>query len=35
MEYELAPDAIEPGLNAAPPAVLELTIGEFGRGKKP
>ncbi len=36
MEYELTPDAIELGLNAALPAVFELTwqIGEFGRGER-
>ena len=34
MEYELTPDAIELGLGAALPAVLELTIGEFGRGER-
>jgi hypothetical protein len=36
MVYELTPDAIELGLDAALPAVFELrcTIGEFGRGER-
>ena len=36
LEYELTPDAIDLGLNAALPAVLELEskIGEFGRGER-
>jgi hypothetical protein len=34
MEYELTPDAIELGLNAALPTVLELDFGEFGRGER-
>ncbi len=36
MEYELTPDAIELGLNAALPPVLEIgaQIGEFGRGER-
>ena len=36
MEYELTPDAIELGLDAALPAVYELRnqIGEFGRGER-
>ena len=36
LEYELTPDAIELGLDAALPAVFELTgtIGEFGRGER-
>ena len=36
MEYELTPDAIELGLDAALPAVYELgsKIGEFGRGER-
>jgi len=36
MEYELTPDAVELGLDAALPAVYELgsKIGEFGRGER-
>ena len=36
MEYELTPDAIALGLDAALPAVFELRdqIGEFGRGER-
>jgi hypothetical protein len=36
MSYELTPDAIELGLNAALPPVYELraSIGEFGRGER-
>ena len=36
MVYELTPDAIELGLDAALPAVFELscTIAEFGRGER-
>jgi hypothetical protein len=36
LEYELTPDAIELGLDAALPAMFELTgtIGEFGRGER-
>lgn len=36
LEYELTPDAIELGLDAALPAVFELgsQIGEFGRGER-
>jgi len=36
LEYDLTADAIELGLNAALPAVFELTgtIGEFGRGER-
>lgn len=37
MTYELTPDAIELGLNAALPAVLEVgtwQIGVFGRGER-
>ncbi len=36
MEYELTPEAIELGLNATLPAVLEVggQIGEFGRGER-
>lgn len=36
LEYELTPDAIDLGLNAALPAVIELEskIGEFGRGER-
>jgi len=36
MEYELTPDAIELGLDAALPAIFELRsqIGEFGRGER-
>lgn len=36
MEYKLTPEAIELGLDAALPAVFELTgqIGEFGRGER-
>jgi hypothetical protein len=36
LEYELTPDAIDLGLDAALPAVLELEskIGEFGRGER-
>jgi hypothetical protein len=36
MEYELTPEAIELGLNAALPAVMEVgaQIGEFGRGER-
>ncbi len=36
LEYELTPDAIDLGLDAALPAVLELgrQIGEFGRGER-
>jgi hypothetical protein len=36
LEYELTPDAIELGLDAALPAVFELcgTIAEFGRGER-
>jgi hypothetical protein len=36
MIYELTPDAIELGLNAALPPVYELraSIGEFGRGER-
>lgn len=35
LDYKLAPDAIELGLNAALPATLELQVqvGEFGRGE--
>ena len=36
LEYELTPDAVELGLDAALPPILELTsqIGEFGRGER-
>ena len=36
LEYELAPDAIDLGLDAALPTVIELEskIGEFGRGAR-
>jgi hypothetical protein len=36
LDYELTPDAIDLGLNAALPPILELTIrfGEFGRGER-
>ncbi|MFI5041490.1 MAG: hypothetical protein ACHQNA_06525, partial [Acidimicrobiales bacterium] len=36
LEYELTPDAIDLGLDAALPGVLELPskIGEFGRGER-
>ena len=36
LEYKLTPDAIELGLDAALPAIFELTgtIGEFGRGER-
>ena len=36
LEYELTADAIDLGLDAALPAVLELEgkIGEFGRGER-
>jgi hypothetical protein len=36
LEYELTPDAIDLGLDAALPAVIDLTsqIGEFGRGER-
>ena len=36
MVYELTPDAIELGLDAALPRVFELScsIGEFGRGER-
>jgi hypothetical protein len=34
MFYELAPDAIELGLNAALPAEFEFTEREFGRGER-
>jgi hypothetical protein len=36
LEYDLTPDAIELGLDAALPAVFELrcTIAEFGRGER-
>ena len=36
LEYELTPDAIDLGLDAALPPVLELAsqIGEFGRGER-
>jgi hypothetical protein len=36
LEYELTADAIELGLDAALPAMFELTgtIGEFGRGER-
>lgn len=36
LEYELTPDAVELGLDAALPAVFELsgTIAEFGRGER-
>ena len=36
LEYELTPDAIELGLDAALPAMFELTgtIGAFGRGER-
>jgi hypothetical protein len=36
LEYKLTPDAIELGLDAALPAMFELTgtIGEFGRGER-
>ena len=36
LEYDLTPDAIELGLDAALPAMFELTgtIGEFGRGER-
>jgi hypothetical protein len=36
MEYELTPEAIELGLDAALPAVMEVgaQIGEFGRGER-
>ena len=36
LEYELTPDAIELGLDAALPAVFErsCTIAEFGRGER-
>jgi hypothetical protein len=36
LEYELTPDAIDLGLDAALPPVIELgsKIGEFGRGER-
>jgi hypothetical protein len=36
LEYELTPDAIDLGLDAALPRVMDLTsqIGEFGRGER-
>ena len=36
LEYELTPDAVELGLDAAMPAVFEVgsKIGEFGRGER-
>ena len=36
LEYELTPDAIDLGLDAALPPILELAsqIGEFGRGER-
>ena len=36
LEYDLTPDAIDLGLDAALPRVLELEgqIGEFGRGER-
>ncbi len=34
MFYELTPDAIELGLNAALPAELEFGKREFGRGER-
>lgn len=36
LEYELTPDAIDLGLDAALPAVIELErkIGEFARGER-
>ena len=36
LEYELTPDAIDLGLNASLPPILELhsQIGEFGRGER-
>ena len=36
LEYELTPDAIDLGLDAALPPVIELEskIGEFGRGER-
>lgn len=36
LEYELTPDAIDLGLGAALPPILELEsqIGEFGRGER-
>lgn len=36
LEYELTPDAVDLGLDAALPPILELTsqIGEFGRGER-
>jgi hypothetical protein len=36
MEYELTPEAIEFGLDAAIPAIVEVgaQIGEFGRGER-
>ena len=36
LEYELTPDAIDLGLHAALPPILELNrqIGEFGRGER-
>jgi len=36
LEYELTPDAIDLGLDAALPPVLDLRsqIGEFGRGER-
>jgi hypothetical protein len=36
MEYELTPEAIELGLDAALPAIVEVgaQIGEFGRGER-
>ena len=36
LEYELTPDAIDLGLDAALPPVVELEckIGEFGRGER-
>jgi len=36
LEYELTPDAIDPGLDAALPPILELEskIGGFGRGER-
>jgi hypothetical protein len=36
LEYELTPDAIDLGLDAALPPVIELgsQIGEFGRGER-
>jgi hypothetical protein len=36
LEYELTPDAIDLGLDAARPPMIELEskIGEFGRGER-